>query len=73
MKRILISFVLIFSLCSSLAYGENTLLSAKFWKTATVEDVNSSVANGADVSARKKTPAGFIGKIKSLLNPEEGS
>jgi hypothetical protein len=36
MKRILIISALIFSLCSSLAYGENPLLSKEFWETATV-------------------------------------
>ena len=52
MKRIVIISVLACSLCSSLAYGENALLSEAFWKTATVKDVNSAVANGADVNAR---------------------
>jgi ankyrin repeat protein len=52
MKRILIISALTFLLCSSLAYGENPLPSGGFWKTATVEDVNSAVASGADVNAR---------------------
>ena len=51
MKTAIVISTLIFSLCSSLADGELPLLSAKFWQTATVEDVNSAVANGADVSA----------------------
>ena len=54
MKRILIVSALICSLCSSLAYGENPLLSDAFWKTATVEDVDSAVASGADVNATDK-------------------
>ena len=51
MKTAMVISTLIFSLCSSLAYGEHPLLLAKFWQTATVEDVNSAVANGADVNA----------------------
>ena len=52
MKKMLLVSALMCSLCSSLAYGENPLPSGDFWKTATVEDVNSAVANGVDVTAR---------------------
>ncbi len=54
MKRILIISALTSSLFSTLAYGENLLLSPKFWETASVEDVNSVVADGADVNAQAK-------------------
>jgi len=52
MKKTLLVYALICSLCSSLAYGENPLLSDAFWETATAEDVDSAVANGADVNAK---------------------
>ena len=51
-KRILIVSELMCALFGSLAYGKKSLLSEAFWKTATVEDVNSAVAEGADVNAR---------------------
>ena len=71
MKRILIISALICSLCSSFAYGENPLLSIKFWKTASVEDVNSAVANGADINASDKVGVtALIYAARFSPNPE---
>ncbi|MDF7824401.1 ankyrin repeat domain-containing protein [Pontiellaceae bacterium B12227] len=63
MKKILTISALTCSLFSSLAYGENLLLSPDFWETASAEDVNSALADGADVNAQTKggyTPLMFV-------------
>ena len=71
MKKILIISALMCSLCSSLAYGENPLLSDAFWKTATVEDVDSAVASGADVNASdKRGVTALMRAARFTPNPE---
>ena len=51
MKKIFVLFIVLILNCNEVFASEN-FLNKNWWKTATVEDVEAEIANGADVNAK---------------------
>ena len=69
MKKIFVLFIVLILNCNEVFASEN-FFNEDWWKTATVEDVEAEIANGADVNAKLAIGTVLMVAVGVNKNPE---